>query len=285
MGKHSSLNTLFYGSEVTVEPKIMEDVFNVQVQMSGRTVTTCGKDTNTIEPGFAAVLSPSQYVRMDWTHDSKMTIFSVAREAIERTLMEIFENHLSRPVTFAPVMQVGSAHASSFWRLLQFLQNEMQQTGLALHAPQAELHLEKCLIHSLLFTQEHNYSDALRRGLSAAVPKHVKRAEEYFHCNIHKKLTIDELAAAAGVSGRTLFVAFKKFRGASPVKYLGDIRMEKFREGLLAARSAQNTVKDVASNFGYTQLGRLSVEYKRKFGESPSETLRSRQICAAANPG
>ena len=37
--------------------------------------------------------------------------------------------------------------------------------------------------------------------------------------------------------------------------------------------SADTTVKEVATRWGFSHLGRFSRDYQRRFGEAPSETL------------
>ena len=44
-------------------------------------------------------------------------------------------------------------------------------------------------------------------------------------------------------------------------------------EHLLSARGQPVTVTEIATDFGFAELGRFSVEYRKVFGESPSETL------------
>jgi AraC-like DNA-binding protein len=41
----------------------------------------------------------------------------------------------------------------------------------------------------------------------------------------------------------------------------------------LAADCERVTVTQIATGFGFTELGRFSVEYRKVFGESPSDTL------------
>jgi AraC-like DNA-binding protein len=48
------------------------------------------------------------------------------------------------------------------------------------------------------------------------------------------------------------------------------------RRKLLAARPDETTVTDVATQFGFWELGRFAVVYKSLFNESPSMTLRRR---------
>jgi AraC-like DNA-binding protein len=41
----------------------------------------------------------------------------------------------------------------------------------------------------------------------------------------------------------------------------------------MLARGRSATVTEIATGLGFVELGRFSVEYRRMFGESPSETL------------
>jgi AraC-like DNA-binding protein len=77
-------------------------------------------------------------------------------------------------------------------------------------------------------------------------------------------------------SGRTLFQYFRDFRGTSPMRYLRDARFEKVRDALKRAQSEEG-VAELAMKWGFSHLGRFAVEYRKRFGESPSETLWRRQ--------
>jgi AraC-like DNA-binding protein len=41
----------------------------------------------------------------------------------------------------------------------------------------------------------------------------------------------------------------------------------------MSADSKRATVTEIATSFGFVELGRFSVEYRKAFGESPSQTL------------
>jgi AraC-like DNA-binding protein len=41
----------------------------------------------------------------------------------------------------------------------------------------------------------------------------------------------------------------------------------------MSARGRSATVTEIATDLGFVELGRFSVENRRMFGESPSETL------------
>jgi len=48
------------------------------------------------------------------------------------------------------------------------------------------------------------------------------------------------------------------------------------RQALLHADS-EASVTSIASDAGFTHLGRFAILYRSRFGESPSETLKSRR--------
>jgi AraC-like DNA-binding protein len=60
----------------------------------------------------------------------------------------------------------------------------------------------------------------------------------------------------------------------SPKRYLLLRRMNLAWRALRAARPDTVTVTDVATHYGFWQLGRFAVEYRSLFGESPSVTLQ-----------
>ena len=89
-----------------------------------------------------------------------------------------------------------------------------------------------------------------------------------------KPLYIDHICRVAGVSQRTLRNAFQAIYGSTPYRHLRTIRMGEARKALLSPVSPIQTVTEVAMHFGFLELGRFSVEYRRAFGERPSATLR-----------
>src|SRR5205807_167033 len=80
--------------------------------------------------------------------------------------------------------------------------------------------------------------------------------------------SVADLAAVAGLSGRTLQRQFRSFLGQSPHAALRDIRFDCARRELLRA-SPEARVMDVALRWGFTHFGRFSIEYRRRYGETP----------------
>jgi AraC-like DNA-binding protein len=83
-----------------------------------------------------------------------------------------------------------------------------------------------------------------------------------------------EICKAIRVPDRTLRMCCQEHLGMGPKRYLLLRRMHLARRALRGAASDATSVTDIATRFGFWQLGRFAVEYHSLFGESPSATLR-----------
>jgi AraC-like DNA-binding protein len=102
------------------------------------------------------------------------------------------------------------------------------------------------------------------------------KARAFLNERSHAPVYLAELCAATGVPERTLRDIFHSVLGVSPLKYLQLRRMRQVRVALHKSDKQDHSVKQIALASGFWELGRFAVEYKRLFGESPSETLSMR---------
>jgi len=112
-------------------------------------------------------------------------------------------------------------------------------------------------------------------------PRAVRRAVDAMHANIGHRWTIGELASLVGTSGRTLQRQFLSFLGKTPLAVLKDTRFERARRELLQGVHGEK-VMDVAARCGFPHFGRFAVEYRRRYGETPSQTLKRQAVLAEA---
>jgi transcriptional regulator GlxA family with amidase domain len=103
-------------------------------------------------------------------------------------------------------------------------------------------------------------------------PRLVREAEHLMRIS-GPETPIGEIAARAGVSLRTLEVAFREYRDATPTQYRRRIRLDAARAKLLDPCET-TTVTSVALDHGFFHLARFSAHYKQAFDELPSQTLR-----------
>jgi len=106
-----------------------------------------------------------------------------------------------------------------------------------------------------------------------------EKIEAWIRANLAHPITLDELKAVAGVSGRTLQKACLARWGQSPLELVASRRLQVVRD-LLATGAPGLTVTDAAVRCGFTHLGRFAALYKQFFGEAPSDTLFGRRRAA-----
>jgi transcriptional regulator GlxA family with amidase domain len=129
--------------------------------------------------------------------------------------------------------------------------------------------------HAVRIAQRYEQDRARNEpGDNGICPLHVRRAIIYLRQHIAEKVTLADLLATAGTSERSLRRNFTQFLGLSPLVYLQRLRLTAIRAEL--SRS-EDTISCVAARFGLTHVGRFSVAYRARFGESPSDTRRRRE--------
>jgi AraC family ethanolamine operon transcriptional activator len=87
-------------------------------------------------------------------------------------------------------------------------------------------------------------------------------------------LTISDLRRSTGASERTLHYAFAERYGLPPARFMKAYRLNGARRDLGRLASQEAKISDVANKWGFWHLGQFAKDYRRWFGELPSETSR-----------
>lgn len=264
-----SLSRLHYGADVSIEPGPLGDFFLVQMPLKGRAQVECGAQAVDSGPEVASVLSASECTAMRWRADSDQLMVRVSRALVERTLAV----QLGRPLQESIRFRLGfSWRDSPLWmQLIRYLL-ECASQGQALQQHRLVVtQIEQLVAATLLSVQAHNYAHAAPARSGPVLPRHVRRAQEYLDAHAHEPIRAEQLAQVAGVSLRSLYAGFREFCGVTPMQYLKDLRLERVRAELLAGHGS---VGRVALQWGFGHLGRFSADYRERFGESPSASLR-----------
>jgi transcriptional regulator GlxA family with amidase domain len=102
----------------------------------------------------------------------------------------------------------------------------------------------------------------------------VSRAVALMNDHITEPVTMAELSRQTGVSERTLRAAFHDVLGRSPKQYAIAERLRAAHEALRAAAPGTTTVTDIATTYGFYELGRFAGRYRHIYGQVPSRTLQ-----------
>jgi AraC-like DNA-binding protein len=138
--------------------------------------------------------------------------------------------------------------------------------------PEAARGIEQTLIEAMVdcLTSCEVRKNSLAQAQHAVVMRRFRRVVEE---NLEHPLYIPEICQAIGVSSRTLQACCHEHVGMGPKHYLLLRRMHLARRALREEAAEAVSVTEIATRYGFWQLGRFAVEYQSLFGESPSVTL------------
>ena len=144
-----------------------------------------------------------------------------------------------------------------------------------LEVPQVRRALEQQLVHIMVRCLAEGAAIQSTRGARRREAI-MARFEEYLEANSESPLHLPEICAAISVSERTLRATCEEHLGMGPIRFLTLRRMHLAQRALSRADPSSATVTGIATDHGFWELGRFSVAYRGLFGETPSETLRSK---------
>jgi AraC-like DNA-binding protein len=197
---------------------------------------------------------------------------TITQQAVRDQLTALLGSAPAWSVEFAPSMDLGKGFGARFARHLAAAAHDFEHTNSIMGSPLTTTAFEQFIINELLLYHPHTYSEALQRLARSIASRDVKRAIDYIHASLEKPLTIADIAATAGVPGTTLFKHFRDGCGMSPMRYVRNQRLQRVHQELLNAQKGAR-VTEIASRWGFGHLGRFAIEYRLRFGESPSQTL------------
>lgn len=102
----------------------------------------------------------------------------------------------------------------------------------------------------------------------------VSRALSVVHTSANHDHRVEDLAEKVGVGPRSLQRAFNRVIQMGPKRYLRIRQLNLVRRALNRVENESTQVTHVLTDFGVSEFGRFSGEYKVLFGELPSETLK-----------
>jgi AraC-like DNA-binding protein len=112
------------------------------------------------------------------------------------------------------------------------------------------------------------------RSTSAERRRILACALEYLRDHAREAPGVHDLCEISQCNERTLRRAFLERFGISPRVFMKSMRLNGVRRGLRAVNRADALVADEANAWGFWHMGAFSADYRRLFGELPSETLR-----------
>jgi AraC-like DNA-binding protein len=267
-----SMNFVAYGAEVEIDPGRLQDFFLLQVPLSGSAHVRCGTAVAEAQAGrMASILSPTLPTRMIWHEGCEKLIVLIDRTKVESQYAALVGDAVNDPVEFLTAVDL----TGDLGPLLdQHLGLMLAAAESPVPAPDAYLtSLREGLITLLLTGVAHSGHARLANEAALPAPGAVRRAEAFIAANASRALAMADVAAAAGTSLRSLQEGFRRYRQSTLRQVVQDARLDHFRH-LLTNPQNEATVAQLAFAAGLWHLGRAAQNYRDRYGETPSETLK-----------
>jgi len=223
-----------------------------------------------IKPGDAFIVRPNQEVYVAHPRANHYSAVNISEEAVLAFVAGQAPGAVDSSVwkDAARVLEVDPALAAERVEAFRTLTETLVTVGPTMDDRLVEFYQRNLLelVTEPVFCTVKEYGE--QRVPAAEL---VNRVDEFL-MRLVGPIHISELCEIFSVSRRTLHRAFHDVLGIAPITFFRNKRLGDVHSALL--RGGAGLVRDVAMQHGFLQLGKFGAQYKRLFGEKPSQTAR-----------
>lgn len=268
------LGRLCYGATVDIDPQQLDGFYLLQWPRRGAETIHLGRERVDSDVRTGTLVSPRQRFRMRHEAGTEKLFVRIDEATMARQLDALLPGAGARPLAFSAAVPFAEPRLASLAGLLQWMFDDASGESPLLDQALVAAPFEELLLRALLHGLPHDRPELLQPPQPALAPGFVRRAEAWMAEHAHEPLDAARVAAAVGVSVRSLYAGFRRHRDCTPMARLRALRLERVRAELLQPTDATEGVTAVALRWGFGHLGQFSADYRTRFGELPSHTLR-----------
>jgi AraC-like DNA-binding protein len=199
--------------------------------------------------------------------DSRFAVqvpYDVWAEQIEAGQVSSIRTRLNKPVQ----LDLSSGPATHFRCAMNFIWSQSTPESTLLRAA-----FDEVMLHGLVGLVAPAFSDRLQGRLLDPGVDRIRRACEILRSRVNQPIRIADIARELGVGVRHLQAGFRRHLAITPLQFLRECRLDQAHRRLSNALPGETTTS-IAFDCGFAHLGDFAQDYRRRFGEVPSETLR-----------
>ncbi|WP_165857544.1 AraC family transcriptional regulator [Marinobacter sp. JSM 1782161] len=260
------LSLVCYGNEVRVYSPELEAIYHFQVITRGTCYWRLGDERLVLERGQAMMINPCEPIDLTYSEDCEKLIVKLPEVEIRQAAANMVGQQPARGVSFLS-RPMDLRTCPGFVKLLEAVFADLEEDAgelLPLCGPYRDIILRK-LIH--VFP-----NSAVEAGRQPCASPALDRMLGYIQQHLKEGVSIEELSAVSNLSARSIYNLFARHFSTTPKCYIKQLRLQRLRDDLQYGRV--RNVTEAALDYGFAHLGRFSSEYRKAFGELPSETRR-----------
>jgi AraC-like DNA-binding protein len=264
-----------YQSPVSIDRPSQSGYMSVVAPVAGHFLVRHHKQEFVAHPhrGAQAAVSWGDSLHMELSADCAMLSLRAEVAALTEALRNLLPDE-DGPLRFESAIinpRSRQAISGTMELMTTVLDNFGSVDGIPSHLRRQ---LRESALNTVLLTVPHNHSADIfrpRRPRRLAV----RQAVELIDSEAIGELTISDIAKHVGVGMRALEIGFQREMQCTPRSFIQTKRMERAHQDLQDADPRSGaTVTDIAFRWGFAHTGRFASAYRRRYGVSPSHTLR-----------
>ncbi|MBL4603331.1 MAG: AraC family transcriptional regulator [Emcibacteraceae bacterium] len=271
-----AINVLEYGGNVMVDPGKLDDFYLIHINIRGQCELSYDKGHLSIQKNNAVICTPHRAHRFWWKPNSQVLAIQIPKQRLEEHVRLVTGLPIREEIDFKLELDLNSNEMQALSGFINFMIDDAGNDHGLSHQKVTSEYFEHALLNSLLRLQPGSHQAAVLLNDNLTAPAYVRRAENHMLSNLHRSIQMSELAEVAGVTSRTLRTAFQQYRGTSLARYFLCLRLAELHTQLTSGRPGQ-TVTDIAFNLGFHHLSNFAAAYRRRYDESPVQTLKRNQ--------
>ncbi len=220
-------------------------------------------------PGRAVFIGPATEYTVAYGAESPMLAFQVGEPELAARLGPLGDCGHGSSLPAAMELPLGEKSIAWMTELLHGLDEGTKIAPNSLKA--AEMGQSMAAWLAALLSRGRN--DGGKGGIAEG---RLRIVEQWIDGHLADPIDLGGLCRIAGIEARGLRKSFRQRRGMSPMQWVWTRRMAAARLRLVAAQPGESVIS-ILHDCGLAHPGRFAVDYRLRYGESPSATLADAQ--------
>jgi len=196
----TTLGIIEYGTDVTVGIEDAEHLnsYSLSLPLTGEQHLSKNGCQVTSNADYGIIVSPHESQELSIAGDCRKIQVVITRVAMRKSLEDMLQRSLEKPLCFEPVMDAINGSSASWWRMARYFIGELERSRELYDQTFFTRDIESSLIKGLILAQPNNYSLELRDVLGVKLPHYLIRAKQYLHENAREALHLEDIETVSG---------------------------------------------------------------------------------------
>ncbi|MGO2354253.1 MAG: AraC family transcriptional regulator [Marinomonas foliarum] len=253
------------GTSTNIRASKVSSAYFLHIILSGHSIGKSNNEVRTLRAGDSILIMPGTRFESNNSKSCRKLIVKIPTDFLHQTARKFGYVTTKDPIQFEHKANVFPMTGPLFNLL-----NDMLQQDKRTLCDRALIYYCRLFNSAILTMFKSNFTQPQS---TLSLHRHVERVRNYVLDNITADITIDELAKVCQISRKSLYNLFEREAGLTPSAYIRRLKLESIHSELKNNERIRN-VTQVALEYGFTNLGRFSAQYREQIGELPSQTLR-----------